>query len=148
MLNILKIHKEIKEREERKIKSYQQILNKCISKINTTSEKVSKIEDCACFFTVPEYSYGVPLYDIQGCILYIMEHLKKDGCYVEYFHPNIIYINWTQVEEDPTSKDITNNIYNENNQNYRLINDIPKTSLIYHPNDINSIEYKLDNLFD
>ena len=127
MLNIRKIHKEIKEREERKIKYYKQILDKCISRINTTSEKVSKVEDCACFFTVPEYAYGVPLYDMQGCISYIMDHLKKNGCYVEYFHPNIIYINWSQ-EEDSSTKDITNNIYNENNQNYRLINDVPKTS--------------------
>ena len=76
MINIHQLHKEIDNREKQKNSTYQSVLEKCyyrITKIN------SKSNDCYCVFVVPTFMFGVPLYDVTKCIIFIMEKLiSKD----------------------------------------------------------------------
>ena len=47
-----------------------------------------------CFFQVPSYIYGIPLYDFKQCILYLVTALNKNGFEIKYTHPNLLYISW------------------------------------------------------
>ena len=93
MLNIHNLHKEIEKREDRKNKTYQTILDKCHYRIILTN---SKSNDCFCFFIVPTFVYGIPLYNMTKCIIFIMEDLIDKGFKVSYTHPNLLYISWKE----------------------------------------------------
>ncbi len=135
MLNINQLHKEIEIREKRKNKVYQNILEKVYYRIIQTN---TKSNDCFCVYVVPTFCYGVPLYNITNCIIYIMEDLINKGFKVNYTHPNLLTISWKekpkQIENTNTNPQIIdNNVYNNS---------------IYHPTDIKTLEFKTDNLFN
>ena len=50
-----------------------------------------------CFYIIPNYVYGTPLYDVNACIVYMVQYLMKNGFYVAYTHPNLLYISWLLV---------------------------------------------------
>ena len=47
------------------------------------------------------YIYGVPKFDITGCILYIVDSLVNNGFDVKYTHPNLLYISWLNKYNKP-----------------------------------------------
>lgn len=136
LLDINKLHKEIEKREERKYRVYQKILNKVHIRIITVNKKSN---DCYCFFVIPKVIFGVPMYSVENCVVFIMKDLTSRGFQVEYTHPNLLYINWT---EKPT--------INKSNKEdeFKIINDIPDNSLIYHPSDLKNLEEKSGLFFD
>lgn len=116
MINIDELHKQQNEKKNRKKKIFEDILKKCHAKIKNTA-KTEQV--CFCFFKVPVYIYGVPLYDMKSCILYIVTALSKNGFDLKYHHPNLIYISWL----GKTNKSIEAPKKNENKfiNNYRSI---------------------------
>ena len=136
MLNINQLHKEIEIREKRKNKVYQNILEKVYYRIIQTNTKST---DCFCVFVVPSFSFGVPLYNITNCVIYIMEDLINKGFKVNYTHPNLLSISW---------KEKPKHIENTNNSNLELIDNNVYNNSIYHPTDIKTLEFKTDNLFN
>ena len=92
MINITQLHKINEEREKFKLKVYESVLKKCHERIKFVS-KLPK-SNSFCFYVVPNILYGVPLYDINSCIVYVVSALIKNGFYVAYTHPNLIYISW------------------------------------------------------
>tara|TARA_B100002019_G_scaffold164447_1_gene141997 strand:+ start:182 stop:601 length:420 start_codon:yes stop_codon:yes gene_type:complete len=92
MINITQLHKINEEREKFKLKVYESVLKKCHERIKFVS-KLPK-SNSFCFYVVPNILYGVPLYDINACIVYVVSALIKNGFYVAYTHPNLIYISW------------------------------------------------------
>lgn len=136
LLDINKLHKEIEKREERKYRVYQKILNKVHIRIITVNKKSN---DCYCFFVIPTVIFGVPIYNVENCVIYIMKDLTSRGFQVEYTHPNLLYINWSE-------KPITNKPNKEDE--FKIINDIPDNSLIYHPSDLKNLEEKSGLFFD
>jgi hypothetical protein len=92
MINITQLHKINEEREKFKLKVYESVLRKCHERIKFVS-KLPKSTNF-CFYVVPNILYGVPLYDINACIIYVVSSLIKNGFYVAYTHPNLIYISW------------------------------------------------------
>ena len=76
--------------------------------------------------------------DTANCVIFIMKDLINRGFKVNYTHPNLLLINWM---EKPKTVEV------RQSNNFRLINDTSDNSLIYHPTDINSLEFKTDNLF-
>lgn len=135
MLNINQLHKEIEKREKRKNKIYNTILEKVNYRILLTNQKSN---DCICLFVVPSFLFGVPLYNMTNCIIYIMEDLIEKGFKVNYTHPNLLTISW---------KDKPNKIENKEEKVGLLDNKIYENS-IYHPTDIKTLELKTDNLFN
>lgn len=135
MLNINQLHNEIEKREKRKNKVYQTILDKVNHRIVLTNQKCM---DCFCLFIVPSFIFGVPLYNMTNCIIYIMEDLIEKGFKVKYTHPNLLFISW---------KDKPKNIENKEEKLGLLDNNIYDNS-IYHPSDIKTLELKTDNLFN
>jgi len=140
MLSINQLHKEIEERMEKKKNVYQKILELCHQRINNTNKKNN---DCHCFFSCPSFMFGIPLYNVTNCVIFIMEDLTQKGFQIQYTHPNLLYISWKVNTKDKSST------FNQKKIEYgqfRNIMDVNKETLVYHPNDINNTIQSLDDL--
>ena len=76
MLNIDDLNNTLKEKEDKQNKIYDEILKKCHHKIKKTSETST---EGFCFYVIPEYIYGFPLYNYKGCVIYLFKTLTKNG---------------------------------------------------------------------
>ena len=77
-------------KEEERILIYNKILNKFYGKI----EYLAKMGRIEFFYNLPDIIYGLPLYDKNACICYIIYKLRMPGFIVEYIYPNGINVNW------------------------------------------------------
>jgi len=94
MLNINSLHDEILEREAKKELIYEEVFKKVVDKIKFTNKKSN---DCFLLYTCPNYIYGVPRYDLQPCLAYIMKKLTDKYFRVTYHAPNILFISWQHL---------------------------------------------------
>jgi hypothetical protein len=99
-LNINELHTQINEKEIKKLEKYDDILKKCHTRI----KYYSQINRTYCFFQIPEFIFGMPLYDISELRIYIMNSLQNNGFTILYVDPNWLFINW-EIKKD--SKKIT-----------------------------------------
>ena len=65
MVNIDSLHREQQEKLERKKAIFVKILQDCHNKIKLTAKNSKSATEC--FYPVPKYKFGVPLYDMRGC---------------------------------------------------------------------------------
>ena len=98
----------ILKKEKRKLRVFNEVLQKCHQRIVTI---VKKTGDFCCFFIVPTCIFGVPLYNTVSCVLYLVEQLIKNGFDVKYTHPNLLYISWINRK----NRQINNNLMSNNN---------------------------------
>lgn len=136
MLNIHQLHKEIQKRETLKNNTYKMILEKVHYRIILTNKKS---EDCYCFYVIPTFMFGVPLYNMTKCIIFVMEDLINRGFQVNYTHPNLLFISW---KEKPKQ------IQAPKEEKLGLVDNKSFNNTTYHPTDIKSLELKTDNLFN
>lgn len=80
------------EIQQNKISIFNNILNRVHKKIKLTARQ--KHSDTFCFYLVPEMLIGVPRYDVESCVTYIIEKLNENGFVTRYTHPNLIFISW------------------------------------------------------
>jgi hypothetical protein len=73
-----------------KIEIYDKILNRLYNRIEISSDYNQNF----CFFHIPEYIYGFPVYNIKSCAAFLIKKLLGNGLQVRFFHPNVIYIYW------------------------------------------------------
>ena len=92
MINIDELNKINEDRDKRRLETYDKILKKCHERIKTVAH--SPKGGTFCFYVVPAYVFGVPIYDVNTCIVYMVQHLIKNGFQVVYTHPNLLYISW------------------------------------------------------
>ena len=71
---------------------YNRILHRIHCRIKHLSHTNSS--DQHCWYVVPELIIGVPKYDHNACIVYIIDKLKDNGFIVRYTHPNLLFISW------------------------------------------------------
>ena len=141
MLNIDDLHQKDQEKTTRKFEVYQKILEKCHNKIVATSKHSNNMGFC--FYNVPKYIFGIPLYDIKSCVMFLVTALVKNGFDVKYTHPNLLYISW----QNKTNKNAlmleapkTESSYSSNNTN----ND--ENSLLFNTKKVSSVDDKLEKL--
>ena len=108
-LNILELHRTIKAKQGLIREVYDIILNKCHRRIELTTEN----QKLKCFFEVPSFVLGYPLYDLNKCVEYIINALKNNGFVIEYYFPNYIYISW-DIEEEQKRDQIKKPINKDN----------------------------------
>ena len=89
-LKISDLYKEINNKKIKKLETFDSILKQCHQRILHNS----KLERTYCFFNIPEFIFGVPLYDINDLTKYILNSLVTNGFKVKYFDPNVIFISW------------------------------------------------------
>jgi hypothetical protein len=121
--SVYDIHKEQKEKEDKNIKIYNIILKKLFQKIKLT---VKTTYNNYCFFQLPEYLQGYPLYNMTKCLWYITNILHAKGFHSKYCNDHIIFIKWKEREEDLKLQNLSNvgllKSEPEKNQNYRQTN--------------------------
>ena len=98
-ININKLRTEVQERENRKYKTFEKVLELCYQKILTTN-KTS--DECCCTFICPQVIFGLPLFNLMECINFIMEKLIEKGFDTHLALPNHIFISWKQKEHENT----------------------------------------------
>ena len=125
-LNINELYQTQRTKQINRLTFFQKILKKCHHRIQTVSKKA----ETYCFFIVPEFVFGVPLFNVYQCSQFIIDNLIKSGFYVIYIRPNIIYISW----------DLRQYLTNEQK---KQLNNIPQTYNI--PQNVPKIEFNYPN---
>ena len=92
MINIDELHDKEREKTSRKFEVYQKILEKCHNKIRTTAQNANN--NGYCFYQVPKYIFGIPLFDTKSCIMFLVSALTQNGFDVRYTHPNLLFVSW------------------------------------------------------
>lgn len=92
MINIDELNKINADRHVRRLEIYDNVLKKCHERIKTVAN--SPKGGTFCFYIVPSFIFGIPIYDLNICIVYMVQHLIKNGFQVNYTHPNLLFISW------------------------------------------------------
>jgi len=91
-LDLDELYQEKIKSERMKLDVYNRMLARVHKKIKLTSRQ--KVDDQFCCFIVPEMMIGVPKYNQEACINYIMEKLHINNFIIKYIHPNCLFISW------------------------------------------------------
>lgn len=103
-LNIEQLHEVHAEREKNKRLVFETIYLRCREKIlyaNNVKHQMST------WYTIPSVIWGLPLYNVQACVAYLMYRLRLQKFRVEYQNPNRIHIDWSPMET-PTYSQVDN----------------------------------------
>jgi hypothetical protein len=114
-LNILELHRKINQKNEKKSRCYEKVLEICHKRIIAQTER----DKTYCVFEFPEYVAGYPLFDLNSCIQYCEKQLIASGFLVKYYFPNKFYISW-DFDEIKKQKD-------EDRKKIPLVAVLPKT---------------------
>ena len=89
---------------------YNTILGRVHQKIQATNRLPGNTQQL--IYLVPEFMPGVPRFDMKECIIYLAYNLRSSGFYVNYTHPNALYISWKEqarnyrINESPYTKSL------------------------------------------
>ncbi len=140
-LNINDLYDSINNKNFKRLKKFDDILLQIHRRIKYHAD----LEQTHCLFCIPEFIFGIPLYNINDLKNYIMETLKKNGFKLLYFHPNTLFISW-DVENKLKNKDDKKKKPN-NNKNFRLIDDYnPQGNFVYNETSLLNMRDKTKNL--
>jgi hypothetical protein len=123
LFSINEIHKKQKDKEKNRLKIYENISQKCFKKIKETSLN----EETFCFYRLPEYIPGLPLYNMTECVVFILNLLHEKGFKARYCSQYMIFISWTlpkpilKLNNNIQHKEIKKNIIDELNLKYKPI---------------------------
>ena len=147
MLNIYDLHKKRFQRDAQRNAYYKKILHKCYQRIVNVSNNCGT----QCFFKIPEFLLGMPIYNKKECAKYLILALRENGFDVKIAKNLILYISWEQIPEshypdykeqllikDRPKKQETNK------SNYRNIYDTDSNNkLLYSNKLLNNLENKM-----
>lgn len=99
-LNVLELRGELRDREERQRSSFAAVLEQCYARVR----RCASVARGDCTFEVPCMVMGLPLYDVERCVHFVLKHLAKNGFSVQYDGARLLQIAWQAPEE---SRDAT-----------------------------------------
>jgi hypothetical protein len=124
------------------MKIYDKLLGICYKKIK--SSNFGDKNKCVCVHKVPPFMFGLPVYDLNTAIIYIIDKLKHNGFDAYFNEPNEIHISWRKhvsyydtsdgtsldlLESDSTvSSGILNNMKRETESHYKPNYSYPQTN--------------------
>src|SRR3989344_6327233 len=138
MINMFELTKIHKRYQQNKIKVYDHILEDCHKKIYN----IVKINDKSeCNFKVPDYKFGLPIFNRDACLAYILIKLRKNGFDAKCLPPNQIYISWEKHKQtyfyDQNVLMIENNPSNSKEILHKLNKELPHSPKKINKNIIN-----------
>lgn len=147
-LDINSLFETTQTKQARRIEIYDKVLRQCHTRI----KQYSKHELTVCFFAIPEFIIGVPLYDITELRTYLINSLEKNGFKIMYLHPNWLVIDWTEkkksMERVKASKTVQSKPQAKAPSTYKSVNDYkPTGSFVYDQSSLNSLEEKTKQIF-
>jgi hypothetical protein len=140
-LNINELYDTINNKNSSRLKKFDDILLQIHRRIKYHAE----LEQTFCIYSIPEFIFGIPLYNINDLKNYIMNTLKKNGFKILYFHPNTLFISWDVVTKIQNKSEKKNK--KENTNNFKLIDDYnPQGNFIYNESTLLNVRDKVKNL--
>lgn len=91
-LNLDELYEQKKQEDLAKLYTFNRILTRVHDKIKVAARQ--KNSQQFCWFLVPEMLMGVPNYDKNACITYLISKLEENDFVVRYTHPNLLFISW------------------------------------------------------
>ena len=144
-LDINSLFESSNQKTLKRLETYDDILKKCHTRI----KYYSKFEKTTCFFAIPEFLIGVPLYDVTELRTYMMNSLEKNGFKLMYLHPNWLMIDWSEKKKsmDKAHKNIASVTPQQAKKKletkYKPIEEYkPTGSLVYGQSAMSSLEEK------
>jgi hypothetical protein len=143
-LNITHLYEQMNEKNLKRYEKFDGILQKIHNRIRYNS----KLERMHCFYQIPEFIIGTPLYNVSDLQDYLMTSLTKDGFQLLYVEPNWLFIAWeTSTKKITSSKDINKVKKAKKVGDFKLIDEYkPSGTFIYNEKDLLSIEEKMNKL--
>ena len=89
-INMNELYSNINKKTLKRMELYDSVLLKCHSRITYNSN----LQRNYCFYQVPEFIIGTPLYNISELRNYVMNSLKTNGFEILYIEPNWLFIYW------------------------------------------------------
>tara|TARA_B100001094_G_C18148159_1_gene782062 strand:+ start:185 stop:640 length:456 start_codon:yes stop_codon:yes gene_type:complete len=143
-LNINDLYETINERNIKRYGKFDDIL-KCI---HNRIKSYAKNEQTCCFYKIPEFIIGVPLYNIKDLTNYLFNSLKKNGFQLMYIDPNVLFISWEKKSKPITSNDLKKKDKPKSSE-FKLIDEYkPNGEFIYNQIDLNSMKDKSKDLLN
>lgn len=139
-INMNELYSNINNKTLKRMELYDSILLKCHSRIKYNSN----LQRTYCFYQVPEFIIGIPLYDISELRNYVMNSLKTNGFEILYIEPNWLFIHWNLKGHKSLTKNTNISKKQNNNNNYKSTDTYkPSGNFIY---DDSSLMNMLDKL--
>jgi len=91
-LNLDELYEQKKQEDLAKLYTFNRILTRIHDKIKVAARQ--KNSQQFCWFLVPEMLMGVPNYDKDACITYLISKLEENDFVTRYTHPNLLFISW------------------------------------------------------
>jgi len=91
-INIDELYESKKKNNLTRLDIYNKLLIKVHNRIKTASR--IKINENFCTYVMPEVLIGYPNYNVEECLLFIIDKLQTDGFLTRYIHPNLLMISW------------------------------------------------------
>ncbi len=105
-LDIKQLNRVHADRDKNRRAVYESVYYRCRDKILYVNNNLYQKE---CWYKIPSIVWGLPLFNVKGCICYLMLRFKKQEFKVRYKHPNWIHISWDiNKKENEESKDNIN----------------------------------------
>tara|TARA_Y100000389_G_scaffold185742_1_gene205437 strand:- start:1033 stop:1473 length:441 start_codon:yes stop_codon:yes gene_type:complete len=129
-LDIKDLYSTINEKTIKRLEIYDNVLVKCHKRIKYNSS----LERTYCFYQIPEFIIGVPLYKVTEMRTYIINSLKNNGFKIMYIEPNWVFISWelpgiSKLANTGLKKEVK---IKENRNKYKSVDNYkPTGSLIY-----------------
>lgn len=145
-INIYDLYRNINEVKEKKHTSYNEVLAIIHDRIKKSSLK----EKYKLVYEVPEYLFGIPSYNLNKCLAYIIKELRRNGFLVKYYFPKILYISWDPVEITNYKKEkklYTKKFKNLNNQKLQISNSVNSNNNFKVKNNSNN-DFEVNNNID
>jgi hypothetical protein len=89
-LNLKELYTTINEKTLKRMEIYDTVLQKCHKRIKYNAN----LQRSYCFFQIPEFIIGVPIFDPNEMRTYIINSLKTNGFTLLYIEPNWIFVHW------------------------------------------------------
>jgi hypothetical protein len=138
-LNIDELYETIDEKNNKRLEKFDGILKQIHARI----KYYSRLERTFCFFQIPEFIIGVPLYNVSDLRNYIINSLKRNGFHIVYIDPNWLYISWSKEDRGKPVKKAKP----KKDKNYKLIDEYKPSGQFVNDNDLSSIKMKSKQLF-
>ena len=141
----LKMHDLFEKSNQKQLKRmeiYDDVLVRCHKRIRYNSQ----LERTYCFYQIPEFILGVPLYNINEMKEYIINSLKKNGFQIMYIDPNWVFINWGHQSgmKKLVNKTLKKEIKEQNdNKKFKSIDNYKPTGSIYDESTLLGLSGKL-----
>lgn len=139
-LDINNLYDRINERNTKRLEKFDDILKKIHNRILYNAN----LEKTYCFFQIPEFIIGVPLYNVNDLKNYLITSLKKDRFTLIYVEPNWLFISW-ELNNLKKPKEKQKQV--KKLGDYKLIDEYkPSGNFLYNEGDLRSIEQKSKGL--